>query len=103
MELWVSPCIAERLDQMALKGRFQLKPFYDSMVSPCKCWSPAAPGEAQPMGLLGRARYSAQLLLGDTGWDTNPPQPPPLPLSCLYLPVAEELLNKYQQGLPLID
>jgi len=54
MELWVSPCIAERLDQMALKGRFQLKPFYDSMVSPCKCWSPAAPGEAQPMGLLGK-------------------------------------------------
>ena len=30
MELWVSLFIAGGLDQMAFKGPFQLKPFYDS-------------------------------------------------------------------------
>jgi len=32
MELWVSLFIAGQLDQMAFKGSFQLKSFYDSMT-----------------------------------------------------------------------
>jgi len=32
MELWVSPFIAGKLDQMAFEGPFQLKQFFDSMI-----------------------------------------------------------------------